>query len=87
MNGPFVIAGDFNLPLHSTGYKQIARCYQDSRCVAGDWGLGYTFNTFLPITTIDHCFGDAGVQFLRRQTLPMRLSAHRPIRIEFAIPR
>lgn len=87
LSGPFVIAGDFNVPLHSTAYKQFARLYQDARSVAGETGFGYTFNTCLPITTIDHCFGSAGIQFLQRQAMPVWLSDHRPIRIDFAIPR
>lgn len=86
VSGPFIIAGDFNVPLHSTAFKRFTARFHDARTVAGETGLGYTFNTCLPMTTIDHCFG-RGVQFLSRQALPVWLSDHRPIRIEFAVPR
>jgi endonuclease/exonuclease/phosphatase family metal-dependent hydrolase len=83
--GLFVAAGDFNMPLHSTGYKRLTASYQSARSAAGS-GFGYTFNAFLPVTTIDHCFGSDGIEFLRCEPLTVRLSDHRPLEVEFAVP-
>lgn len=83
--GPVVIAGDFNFPLHSTCYRRFATAYRNARSDVGT-GFGYTFNTWLPVTTIDHCFASPSVQFLSCSTLPVWLSDHRPVQTRFVIP-
>jgi vancomycin resistance protein VanJ len=83
--GGWVAAGDFNMPLHSTGYKRLAASHESARSAAGT-GFGYTFNATLPITTIDHCFGGGGVRFLRCEPLAVPLSDHRPLEVDFLVP-
>jgi endonuclease/exonuclease/phosphatase family metal-dependent hydrolase len=84
--GPFVIAGDFNFPLHSTCYQRVTARYQNARAAVGE-GVGYTFTTYLPLTTIDHCFASEDVQFTRAEPLPVRWSDHLPVRVSFVIQR
>ena len=83
--GARVAVGDFNMPLHSTGYKRLTASYESARCAAGT-GFGYTFDSFLPVTTIDHCFGSGGPRFLRCEPLAARLSDHRPLEVDFLVP-
>jgi endonuclease/exonuclease/phosphatase (EEP) superfamily protein YafD len=82
--GPLLFAGDFNFPVHSSCYKRVTARYQNARAAVGT-GVGYTFTTFLPITTIDHCFANAGVRFQSWETLPVRLSDHLPVLVRFAV--
>jgi endonuclease/exonuclease/phosphatase family metal-dependent hydrolase len=83
--GALVAAGDFNFPLHSTGYKRLTAAFASARSAPGT-GFGYTFNAFLPVTAIDHCFAGGGVRFIRWEPLPDRLSDHRPVEVEFLLP-
>jgi endonuclease/exonuclease/phosphatase (EEP) superfamily protein YafD len=82
--GPLLFAGDFNFPVHSSCYQRVTARYQNARGTVGT-GVGYTFTTFLPITTIDHCFANAGVQFQSWETLPVRLSDHLPVLVRFSV--
>lgn len=83
-SGPVLIAGDFNVPLHSTGYRRFAERYRSARSTAGA-GFGYTFNTYLPITTIDHCFASEAVRFIEWKPLSVRLSDHRPVEVRLVM--
>jgi len=83
--GARLAAGDFNMPLHSTGYKRLAASHESARSAAST-GFGYTFTASLPLTTIDHCFGGGGVRFLRCEPLAVRLSDHRPLEVDFQVP-
>jgi endonuclease/exonuclease/phosphatase (EEP) superfamily protein YafD len=82
--GPVISSGDFNFPLHSTNYKRVTASYASARTDVGT-GFGYTFHAFLPVTAIDHCFG-RGVRFVRWQPVPVHLSDHRPVEVEFVLP-
>ena len=82
--GAWVAAGDFNMPLHSTGYKRLAAAAESAR--SAGIGFGYTFPAALPFTTIDHCFGGGGVRFVRCEPLAVRLSDHRPLEVDFLVP-
>jgi vancomycin resistance protein VanJ len=83
--GARVAAGDFNMPLHSTGYKRLTASHESARSAAGS-GFGYTFPAGLPVTTIDHCFGGGGIRFRRCEPLAARLSDHRPLEVDFLVP-
>lgn len=78
IDGPVVIAGDFNTPPRGMVYRRMAGSFTDCFSRAG-WGCGFTFRSDLPVMRIDYIWAGDGLAPVHSQTLALKHSDHRPV--------
>lgn len=78
VDGPVIVAGDFNTPPRGRIYEQLTRRLRDAFHERG-WGTGYTFHSRLPVMRIDYVFASDDVGVIGCHPLPVRGSDHRPV--------
>ncbi len=78
VDGPLLIAGDFNVPPRGLVYRRIASRYRDAFRCAG-WGLGHTFRTFPSVLRIDFVFTNSGLEAISCSVNRSSASDHRPV--------
>jgi vancomycin resistance protein VanJ len=78
ITGPWLLAGDFNLPVESAIYRQCWSGYPEAFASAG-FGLGHTKFTRTFGLRIDHILAGPGWQFRRCWVGPDVGSDHRPV--------
>jgi vancomycin resistance protein VanJ len=78
VQGPVLLAGDFNTPLESVLFRRVWGRYSDAFSSAG-WGWGYTFFHRMTAVRIDHILVGPGWHCNRCWVGPNVGSPHRPI--------
>jgi endonuclease/exonuclease/phosphatase (EEP) superfamily protein YafD len=79
IDGPLIVAGDFNLPEDSAIYRRCWSRYTDSHEAAG-FGFGYTWHTRrFGSLRIDHILAGSGWRFLHSEVGADVHSDHRPV--------
>lgn len=78
MQGPVIIAGDFNSPPRGGLYMAFSRRFTDSFRAAG-FGFGCTYPAAVPLLRIDYIYGNDAVGVRRCRTLADRVSDHRAV--------
>ncbi len=78
VDGPVVVAGDFNTPPPSVLFREVWGGYADSFSRAG-WGWGYTFFGGRTATRIDHVLAGPGWRCDGCRVGPDVGSPHRPV--------
>lgn len=78
INGPLVVAGDFNTPPAGLLYKKAVSQMQDSFKSAG-WGFGNTFRTNIPLWRIDYVFTNKASEVSSCYVPAAVASNHRPV--------
>jgi vancomycin resistance protein VanJ len=78
LNGPFLLAGDFNTPPDSTIYHQCWSHLHNGFGEAG-FGWGYTYFSRRSAVRIDHQLGGPGWQCRKCRVGPNVGSPHRPV--------
>ena len=93
IDGPVLVAGDFNTSAGSRPHRILLRHLRDAYCEAGH-GVGHTFPqptavrglwVPAPLLRIDYVFC-RGLEPLRARTLPHRGSDHRAVLVELSLP-
>jgi vancomycin resistance protein VanJ len=82
--GPFVVAGDTNLPALSAIGRRHFSGLTDAFADVG-LGFGYTFPAKRPWMRIDRALGSEGIRFGEVRVGPRGASDHRPLFVEFAL--
>lgn len=92
VEGPLVVAGDFNLTRHHQGYRDLTASMRDAhrdcgRWVASTWPVNGYFFRWAPRVRLDHVFLGGGVRCaaIREGTGPG--SDHRPVVADLVLPR
>ncbi len=85
LGDPVVLGGDFNLPRRATCYRRLTRRFH-SAAESVYRGFGYTFPSPMPVTMIDHVFGDDAIEFVGMRIGRTWLSDHFPVHVEFRAP-
>ena len=75
---PVMMAGDFNLPIDSTAYRQNLSGFSDAFSVRG-WGMGWTYFHQLTAVRIDHILSGRSWRSRRCWVGPDVGSDHRPL--------
>jgi endonuclease/exonuclease/phosphatase family metal-dependent hydrolase len=83
---PSVVMGDFNNPPRGLVYEKLSERWVDAFRGAG-WGFGYTFRSDLPLLRIDYIWAGDGIRVLKCGTPNVRVSDHRPVVADLALPR
>jgi vancomycin resistance protein VanJ len=78
VNGPLLLAGDFNTPTESVLFRDVWGRYTDAFTSAG-WGWGYTFIGGRTTVRIDHILAGPGWHCERCWVGPHLGSPHRPV--------
>jgi vancomycin resistance protein VanJ len=78
LEGPVVLAGDFNTPPESAIFRQVWGGYSDAFTEAG-WGWGYTFAGGRTMVRIDHILAGKGWRCTDCWVGPQVGSPHRPV--------
>ena len=78
VQGPLLLAGDFNTPPESAIFRDTWSAYDDAFSTAG-WGWGYTFHGAHTMVRIDHVLAGTGVTCTRCRVGPNVGSPHRPV--------
>lgn len=86
LEGPLVIAGDFNTPPRGRLYRRFCRRFTDSFRAAG-FGFGYTFRSDVPVERIDHIFVGEGLSVISCRASRVSMSDHRPVVADLAVIR
>jgi endonuclease/exonuclease/phosphatase family metal-dependent hydrolase len=81
LEGPVLLAGDFNTPPESAIFRQVWADYADAFGTAG-WGWGYTFAGAHTQVRIDHVLMGKGWHCRRCEVGPHVGSPHRPVLAE-----
>lgn len=77
---PFILSGDFNETPYSYNYWKLRRYAKDAFVDEGN-GLGFTFNSALPVARIDYQFVSDGIVVEKLEVdKQMILSDHLPVR-------
>lgn len=84
LEGPVLLAGDFNNPPAGKVYAMLQERFKDSHRRAG-WGWGYTFPSALPVWRIDYIFYDSWWNIVRTEVGGAPGSDHRPLFAEFSL--
>lgn len=85
LDGPVLLAGDFNTPPSGRIYSRIAARYGDSFRERG-WGWGYTYPSRLPLLRIDYVFHSPEWRVTHCEVGPQPGSDHRPLFVELTWP-
>jgi endonuclease/exonuclease/phosphatase (EEP) superfamily protein YafD len=86
VNGPLLLAGDFNTPTESVLFRTVWQEQTDAFSTAG-LGWGYTFVTRTLATRIDHILLGKGWHCMSCRVGPSVGSPHRPVLAELVWPR
>jgi vancomycin resistance protein VanJ len=78
LSGPVLLAGDFNLPVHSTVFRENLFHYTDAFTTAG-FGFGWTYHARWTDTRIDHILSDGNWNCVKCWVGPDVGSPHRPV--------
>jgi endonuclease/exonuclease/phosphatase (EEP) superfamily protein YafD len=78
LQGPVLLAGDFNTPPESAIFRRVWGDYSDAFTAAG-WGWGYTFAGGKTLVRIDHVLAGKGWHCDRSWVGPQVGSPHRPV--------
>ena len=78
VDGPVIVAGDFNNPPRGINYRRLTRRFTDAFRAAG-WGFGYTLRSDLPVMRIDYIFTSADMGVTRCEALGVKVSDHRAV--------
>ncbi len=81
LDGPVLLAGDFNTPPESAIFRQVWADYADAFSTAG-WGWGYTFHGGRTWVRIDHVLAGKGWHCGHCRVGPHVGSPHRPVLAE-----
>jgi vancomycin resistance protein VanJ len=84
LEGPVLLAGDFNNPPAGHAYAMLRARFKDSHRRIG-WGWGYTFPSAFPIWRIDYIFYDSWWNIVKTEVGPAPGSDHRPLFAEFSL--
>jgi vancomycin resistance protein VanJ len=84
LDGPVLLAGDFNTPPAGHIYGVLTRRYEDSFKEAG-WGWGFTFPSKSPLLRIDYIFHSAHWKAMECRVGARPGSDHRPVFAELAL--
>ncbi|AMV24251.1 hypothetical protein VT84_07635 [Gemmata sp. SH-PL17] len=85
VDGPVVLAGDFNTPPHSDIFRQVWGEYENAFASAG-WGWGHTFIVRVAAVRIDHVLVGGGGRASACWVGPNIGSPHRPVIADVAWP-
>lgn len=82
---PVIVTGDFNTPPRGRLYSRLTREMQDTfeQCGAG---FGYSYSSQIPVLRIDYVFVSDGIRPVQCETLPVRVSDHRPVLAHVVVP-
>jgi endonuclease/exonuclease/phosphatase (EEP) superfamily protein YafD len=75
---PLIVAGDFNTPIVSSVFRRVRERFTHAFEDSGS-GLLLTWPARLPLTAIDHVWGNDGVRFLCTRLATNRASDHRAV--------
>ncbi len=78
LNGPVILAGDFNLPINSSVYRDHLSRYTDAFATAG-LGFGWTYHARWTDTRIDHILADTNWHCVKCWVGPDVGSPHKPV--------
>jgi vancomycin resistance protein VanJ len=78
LKGPVLLAGDFNLPINSSVYRDHLSRYTDAFATAG-FGFGWTYHARWTDTRIDHILADDNLRCIKCWVGPDVGSPHRPV--------
>ncbi len=78
MEGPKIVAGDFNTPPRGRVYGALAEALTDAFAASGN-GFGWTFAHQLPLIRIDYVWASKELEPLDCKALPVGPSDHRPV--------
>jgi vancomycin resistance protein VanJ len=78
VEGPFLIAGDFNTPPESALYREYCSEWRNAFSASG-WGWGHSFRSRYFSVRIDHLFAGPGWRWVRCWLGPDIGSPHRPL--------
>ena len=78
LKGPVLLAGDFNLPINSSVYRDHLSRYTDAFATAG-FGFGWTYHARWTDTRIDHILADSNWHCIKCWVGPDVGSPHRPV--------
>jgi len=82
---PLLLVGDMNAPLDSPQFDPLRAQLANAFETAGN-GYAATWPLPFPVLALDQAWNSAGVQVLRCEAGWTRLSDHRPLELEIAIP-
>ena len=83
LEGPVILAGDFNTPPEGRVYSRLTSRFKDSFRERG-WGWGFTYPSKLPLLRIDYIFHTPDWRVTRCEVGPKPGSDHRPLFAELA---
>lgn len=84
LEGPVLLAGDFNNPPAGKSYAMLRERFEDSHR-SGGWGWGYTFPSAFPVWRIDYIFYNSWWNIVRTEVGSAPGSDHRPVFAEFSL--
>jgi vancomycin resistance protein VanJ len=84
LDGPVILAGDFNTPPSGLIYRRLTGPLEDAFARSG-WGWGYTYPSRFPLLRIDYVFHSPHWETVEARVGEQPGSDHRPVFAELAL--